>query len=167
MPSYRIVPCRAVPGAVIGGIDGAERSGQRARRPYVKSTSATRTKRASMKKLFSKIDNTSKEPNSYLGKVFVVGRHTVTVEEVLAEGTQADSLFLSLSLTDHHHYHLTASHFPRSRSCAPVSASSATCASADPSYYSILFYMAHATCNRPPRLWPSRFFLSSRPREYQ
>ncbi|XP_015590213.1 BMP-2-inducible protein kinase isoform X2 [Cephus cinctus] len=39
-----------------------------------------------MKKLFSKIDNTSKEPNSYVGKVFVVGRHTVTVEEVLAEG---------------------------------------------------------------------------------
>ncbi|XP_050464668.1 uncharacterized protein LOC126858418 isoform X1 [Cataglyphis hispanica] len=39
-----------------------------------------------MKKLFSKIDNTSKEPNSYLGKVFVVGSHTVTVEEVLAEG---------------------------------------------------------------------------------
>ncbi|KAL0127978.1 hypothetical protein PUN28_003317 [Cardiocondyla obscurior] len=39
-----------------------------------------------MKKLFSKIDNTSKEPNSYLGKVFVVGRYTVTVEEVLAEG---------------------------------------------------------------------------------
>ncbi|XP_011689691.1 PREDICTED: uncharacterized protein LOC105451122 [Wasmannia auropunctata] len=39
-----------------------------------------------MKKLFSKIDNTSKEPNSYLGKVFTVGRHTVTVEEVLAEG---------------------------------------------------------------------------------
>lgn len=41
---------------------------------------------ANMKKLFSKIENTSKEPNSYLGKVFVVGRHTVTVEEVLAEG---------------------------------------------------------------------------------
>ncbi|XP_020283653.1 uncharacterized protein LOC109854699 isoform X2 [Pseudomyrmex gracilis] len=39
-----------------------------------------------MKKLFSKIDNTSKEPNSYLGKVFLVGRHSVTVEEVLAEG---------------------------------------------------------------------------------
>ncbi|XP_033225081.1 AP2-associated protein kinase 1 [Belonocnema kinseyi] len=39
-----------------------------------------------MKKLFSKIDNTSKEPSGYLGKVFVVGRHTVTVEEVLAEG---------------------------------------------------------------------------------
>ncbi|XP_031780099.1 AP2-associated protein kinase 1 isoform X2 [Nasonia vitripennis] len=40
-----------------------------------------------MKKLFSKIDNTAaKETNSYLGKVFVVGRHTVTVEEVLAEG---------------------------------------------------------------------------------
>ncbi|XP_046465129.1 AP2-associated protein kinase 1 isoform X2 [Neodiprion pinetum] len=43
-----------------------------------------------MKKLFSKIetkiDNTAKEPNSYVGKVFVVGRHTVTVEDVLAEG---------------------------------------------------------------------------------
>lgn len=39
-----------------------------------------------MKKLFSKIENTSKEPNSYVGKVFVVGRYTVTVEEVLAEG---------------------------------------------------------------------------------
>ncbi|XP_011501176.1 PREDICTED: probable serine/threonine-protein kinase nek3 [Ceratosolen solmsi marchali] len=40
-----------------------------------------------MKKLFSKIDNTaSKEINNYIGKVFVVGRHTVTVEEVLAEG---------------------------------------------------------------------------------
>lgn len=42
-----------------------------------------------MKKLFSKIDNTSKEPNSYIGKVFVVGRHTVTVEEVLAEGKRS------------------------------------------------------------------------------
>ncbi|KOX72212.1 AP2-associated protein kinase 1 [Melipona quadrifasciata] len=41
---------------------------------------------ANMKKLFSKIENTSKEPNSYIGKVFVVGRYTVTVEEVLAEG---------------------------------------------------------------------------------
>lgn len=50
-----------------------------------------------MKKLFSKIDNTSKEPNSYLGKVFVVGRHAVTVEEVLAEGTYiAHSVSLSL-----------------------------------------------------------------------
>ncbi|XP_049765683.1 uncharacterized protein LOC126095047 isoform X1 [Schistocerca cancellata] len=43
-----------------------------------------------MKKLFSKIetkiDNTTKEPNSYVGKVFVVGRMTVTVEDVLAEG---------------------------------------------------------------------------------
>ncbi|XP_034944817.1 AP2-associated protein kinase 1 isoform X3 [Chelonus insularis] len=39
-----------------------------------------------MRKLFSKIENTSKEPNSYLGKIFVVGRYTVTVEEVLAEG---------------------------------------------------------------------------------
>jgi len=43
-----------------------------------------------MKKLFSKIetkiDNTSKETNSYVGKAFVVGRTTVNVEEVLAEG---------------------------------------------------------------------------------
>jgi AP2-associated kinase len=43
-----------------------------------------------MKKLFSKIetkiDNTAKEPNSSVGKVFVVGRMTVTVEDVLAEG---------------------------------------------------------------------------------
>lgn len=43
-----------------------------------------------MKKLFSKIetkiDNTSKETNNYVGKVFTVGRVTVTVEDVLAEG---------------------------------------------------------------------------------
>jgi AP2-associated kinase len=43
-----------------------------------------------MKKLFSKIetkiDSTAKEPNSYVGKVFIVGRMTVTVEDVLAEG---------------------------------------------------------------------------------
>lgn len=43
-----------------------------------------------MKKLFSKIetkiDNTSRESNNYVGKVFQVGRQTVTVEEILAEG---------------------------------------------------------------------------------
>nr|XP_023024483.1 uncharacterized protein LOC111512577 [Leptinotarsa decemlineata] len=43
-----------------------------------------------MKKLFSKIetkiDNTSKEVNNYVGKVFTVGRQTVTVEDILAEG---------------------------------------------------------------------------------
>ncbi|CAG9860546.1 unnamed protein product [Phyllotreta striolata] len=43
-----------------------------------------------MKKLFSKIetkiDNTSRESNNYVGKVFTVGRQTVTVEDVLAEG---------------------------------------------------------------------------------
>ncbi|CAH0546099.1 unnamed protein product [Brassicogethes aeneus] len=43
-----------------------------------------------MKKLFSKIetkiDNTSREANNFIGKVFTVGRHTVTVEDVLAEG---------------------------------------------------------------------------------
>ncbi|XP_030761493.1 LOW QUALITY PROTEIN: AP2-associated protein kinase 1 [Sitophilus oryzae] len=43
-----------------------------------------------MKKLFSKIeknyDNTSKETSSFVGKVFTVGRQTVTVEDILAEG---------------------------------------------------------------------------------
>ncbi|KAJ8959476.1 hypothetical protein NQ318_022173 [Aromia moschata] len=43
-----------------------------------------------MKKLFSKIetkiDNTSREVNSYVGKVFTVGRQSVTVEDILAEG---------------------------------------------------------------------------------
>ncbi|KAF5280987.1 hypothetical protein FQA39_LY05192 [Lamprigera yunnana] len=43
-----------------------------------------------MKKLFSKIetkiDNTSKETNNFIGKQFVVGRLSVTVEDVLAEG---------------------------------------------------------------------------------
>lgn len=43
-----------------------------------------------MKKLFSKIetkiDTTSKETNNYVGKSFTVGRHTVTVEDILAEG---------------------------------------------------------------------------------
>lgn len=44
-----------------------------------------------MKKLFSKIetkiDNTAKETNNYIGKVFTIGRLTVTVEETLAEGS--------------------------------------------------------------------------------
>lgn len=45
-----------------------------------------------MKKLFSKIEtkidnnSTNKEINSYVGKVFAVGRLSVTVEEILAEG---------------------------------------------------------------------------------
>lgn len=43
-----------------------------------------------MKKLFSKIetkiDNTSKETNNVVGKAFTVGRLTVTVEDILAEG---------------------------------------------------------------------------------
>uniref|UniRef100_A0A1B6FIX0 Protein kinase domain-containing protein n=1 Tax=Cuerna arida TaxID=1464854 RepID=A0A1B6FIX0_9HEMI len=46
----------------------------------------TRQNNPKMKKLFSKIDNTAKEPNSYVGKAFTVGRMTVTVEDVLAEG---------------------------------------------------------------------------------
>ncbi|KAK9881410.1 hypothetical protein WA026_016300 [Henosepilachna vigintioctopunctata] len=43
-----------------------------------------------MKKLFSKIetkiDNTSKETNNFIGKVFALGRQNVVVEDVLAEG---------------------------------------------------------------------------------
>ena len=43
-----------------------------------------------MKKLFHRMDQGSKEPasghTSYIGKVFVVGRHTVTVEDTIAEG---------------------------------------------------------------------------------
>ncbi|KAL3285274.1 hypothetical protein HHI36_019384 [Cryptolaemus montrouzieri] len=43
-----------------------------------------------MKKLLSKIetkiDNTSKETNNFIGKVFTVGRQNVVVEDVLAEG---------------------------------------------------------------------------------
>lgn len=50
-----------------------------------------------MKKLLSKIetkiDNTSREPNSYVGKAFVVGRMTVTVEDVLAEGKSVFKCF--------------------------------------------------------------------------
>lgn len=45
---------------------------------------------SNMKKLFSKIetkiDNTSKETNNYVGKQFTVGRVIVTVEDILAEG---------------------------------------------------------------------------------
>lgn len=43
-----------------------------------------------MKRLFSrsnpKGDQSSKEPNSFIGKVFNVGRFTVTVEDIIAEG---------------------------------------------------------------------------------
>lgn len=52
-----------------------------------------------MKKLFSKIetkiDNTSREINNYIGKVFTIGKQIVTVEDILAEGkyTTTDCLF--------------------------------------------------------------------------
>ncbi|KAL4149341.1 hypothetical protein QTP88_003306 [Uroleucon formosanum] len=39
-----------------------------------------------MKKLFSKIDNSNKDPNCFVGKQFTVGRTSVTVEDVIAEG---------------------------------------------------------------------------------
>uniref|UniRef100_A0A1B0DDM0 Protein kinase domain-containing protein n=1 Tax=Phlebotomus papatasi TaxID=29031 RepID=A0A1B0DDM0_PHLPP len=46
-----------------------------------------------MKKIFSKFEKneklenaTTKESSNYIGKVFVVGRSTVTVEDILAEG---------------------------------------------------------------------------------
>lgn len=49
-----------------------------------------------MKKLFSKIDNTSKETNNNIGKVFNVGRHTVTVEDILAEGIDCEITAISM-----------------------------------------------------------------------
>ncbi|KAG8229576.1 hypothetical protein J437_LFUL009558 [Ladona fulva] len=58
--------------------------------PYLTYKWRTYKSNRKMKRLFSKIetkiDNTAKEPNNYVGKVFVVGRMTVTVEDVLAEG---------------------------------------------------------------------------------
>lgn len=43
-----------------------------------------------MKKLFQRMDQGSREPSSghtsYIGKVFVVGRYSVTVEDTIAEG---------------------------------------------------------------------------------
>ena len=38
-----------------------------------------------MKKLFSKIDQSGQQ-NPLIGKVFVIGKFTVTVEEVIAQG---------------------------------------------------------------------------------
>lgn len=40
-----------------------------------------------MKKLFSKIDKSdSGQQNNFVGKVFTVGRYSVTVEDTIAEG---------------------------------------------------------------------------------
>ncbi|XP_015920664.1 BMP-2-inducible protein kinase isoform X2 [Parasteatoda tepidariorum] len=42
-----------------------------------------------MKKLFSRFDGrdqSSKEPNTFIGKIFAVGKYTVTVEDIIAEG---------------------------------------------------------------------------------
>ena len=43
-----------------------------------------------MKKLFQRIDHSAKESHpthsSFMGKVFVVGKHNVTVEDIIAEG---------------------------------------------------------------------------------
>lgn len=50
-----------------------------------------------MKKLFSKIDN-SKDPNCFVGKQFVVGRTSVTVEDVIAEGRfKSNNIFISFN----------------------------------------------------------------------
>lgn len=55
-----------------------------------------------MKKIFSKfeknekIDNTNRESNSYVGKVFTVGRTVVTVEDILAEGNTIFFFILSI-----------------------------------------------------------------------
>lgn len=54
-----------------------------------------------MKKLLSKIetkiDTTGKETNNCIGKVFTVGRQTVTVEDVLAEGEQFSFAYMPTS----------------------------------------------------------------------
>jgi len=42
-----------------------------------------------MKKLFSKIE-TSGQQNPHIGKVFTVGRYSLTVEDVIAEGRYLD-----------------------------------------------------------------------------
>jgi len=47
-----------------------------------------------MKKLFSKIDNSNKDPNCFIGKQFTVGRTSVTVEDVIAEGKLAIPLII-------------------------------------------------------------------------
>ena len=39
-----------------------------------------------MKKFFSKIENTFDDKQTAAGKVFTVGRQSVTVEETIAEG---------------------------------------------------------------------------------
>lgn len=54
-----------------------------------------------MKKIFSKfeknekIESANRETNSYVGKVFTVGRTTVTVEDILAEGNFVFSIHTS------------------------------------------------------------------------
>lgn len=53
-----------------------------------------------MKKLFSKIDN-SKDPNCFVGKQFVVGRTSVTIEDVIAEGKfKSNNIFIAFN-SDH------------------------------------------------------------------
>ncbi|XP_023236354.1 AP2-associated protein kinase 1-like isoform X2 [Centruroides sculpturatus] len=39
-----------------------------------------------MKKLFSKVEPSSREISKFVNKTFVIGRHTVTVDDVIAEG---------------------------------------------------------------------------------
>lgn len=48
-----------------------------------------------MKKLLSKFENTFDAQQPFAGKVFNVGRHCVTVEDVIAEGGW--SLFVSIN----------------------------------------------------------------------
>ena len=46
-----------------------------------------RYKKDKMKKFFSKFDTTFEQPQAnFIGKVFNVGRQTVTVDEMIAEG---------------------------------------------------------------------------------
>lgn len=56
-----------------------------------------------MKKLFQRLDNNPKDVKevkdvNYIGKVFNVGRYSVTVEEIIAEGKYCNISILQLNL---------------------------------------------------------------------
>lgn len=50
-----------------------------------------------MKKIFSKLENKNEENfvTNYTGKVFTINKHSVVVEEILAEGKSAEKIAIS------------------------------------------------------------------------
>lgn len=50
-----------------------------------------------MKKIFSKLENKNEENfvPSFTGKVFTINKHSVVVEEILAEGESAEQIAIS------------------------------------------------------------------------